>query len=479
MSADKNKNRNAVFILQITDSAVKLMRCFFPDIRKKRHIEFDVESFSENAPDEMIPAAVNRLFKKTGYPAGRLVISLPRNKAAVRYLKVPAQSADEIEKIIALQASRLVPYPQEELITAYQIIGTDRSGFTELNLGIVHKDVFERYFALCKGIARVSLNLVLSSYGLSGLYAYLKPADTGTVMLMDFDGSQIELVIVSNRIMLFSRSIKIERDGAGEWEKALLEEVKRTLDAYTDETNGERPGRIVVAGTGVKQTEAVRLLREKSGFQAEALSFEKELNFSADAAKILSAAPVSAASLAGLALHGVPVSLNLLPRRIKENAARGSRLKRFLRLGLFVCAAFVLAGAGLFKSLDNKERYLRLIEQELKKNEKEASYLADLEYRIGAFGKRLQARPSVLEMLHQLFQAVPAAISITQFAYEEDKGVVLRGQCVEFNSVLELVSALQKAPAYSKSRVKVRFASRKKTAQGEIVDFEIGCMNRE
>jgi hypothetical protein len=84
----------------------------------------------------------------------------------------------------------------------------------------------------------------------------------------------------------------------------------------------------------------------------------------------------------------------------------------------------------------------------------------------------------VLEMLYQLFQAAPAAVSITQFSYEEDKGAVLRGQCVEFNSVLELVSALNKAPAYSKSNVKVRFVFRKKISQGETVDFEIGCVNK-
>jgi Tfp pilus assembly PilM family ATPase len=479
MNIKKDKSKNAVFILQITESAVKLLRCSFADNAKKRNIEVEAESFSENAPDEAITAAVSRLFKNSGYPDNRLVISLPRNKATVRYLKIPAQSPEEIEKIVALQASRLVPYPQEELITAYQVIGTGRDGFTELNLSIVHLNILERHFALCKGIPRMSLDVILSSYGLSGLYAYLRPSDAGTAMLMDFDGSQIELVIARGRSMLFSRSVKIERNGSAEWEKTLLDEVKRTLEAYADETKGRKPEKIVVAGIAGRQAEAARFLKEKSGFPVETLSFEKELNFSAEALKTVSAAQISAASLAGLVLNSIPVSLNLLPRQLKEKAARGTQFKQVLRLVLFVCAALVLAGAGLAKSMDNKERYLRLIEQELKKNEKEASYIADLEYRIGAFEKRLQARPSVLEMLYQLFQAAPASISITQFSYEEDKGAVLRGQCAEFNSVLELVSALNKAPAYSKSTVKVRFASRKKTAQGEIVDFEIGCTNRE
>ncbi|MDD2702657.1 MAG: pilus assembly protein PilM [Candidatus Omnitrophica bacterium] len=477
MNAEKDKIKNAVFTLQITESAVKLLRCSFADNQRKRNIVIAVESFSENAPDELVAGAVDRIFKKAGYRNNRLVISLPRNKATVRYLKIPARSAEEIEKIVALQASRLVPYPQEELVTAYQIIGTDHSGFTELNLSIVHKDILERYFTLCKGITRMSLNVVLSSYGLSGLYFYLKPSGAGTVMLIDFDGSQTELVIVGGKTMLFSRSAKIEKDGAAKWEKTLLDEVKRTLDAYADEIQGGKPEKIVVAGTTGRQAEAVRFLKEKSGFQVEALPFEKELNFSPEAVKTASAEQVSAASLAGLVLKSIPVSLNLLPRPLKEKAVRGIRFRQALRLVLFVCAAIVLAGAGLAKSLDNKGRYLSLIEQELKKNEKEASYLADLEYRMRAFEKRLQARPSVLEMLYQLFQVTPAGVSITQFGYEEDKGVILRGQCAEFNSVLELVSALNKEPAYSKSNVKVRFASRKKTPQGEIVDFEIGCVN--
>ncbi|MFA5363197.1 MAG: pilus assembly protein PilM [Candidatus Omnitrophota bacterium] len=476
MNIKKGRRKNAFFILQATESSVKLMRCSFSDNQKKRNVEIEAESFSESVSDEAVAAAVHRLFKKSGYSDNRLVISLPRNKAAVRYLKIPAQSPEEIEKIVALQASRLVPYPQEELITAYQVIGTGRDGFTELNLSIVHLNILERYFALCKGI---SLNIVLSSYGLSSLYAYLRPADAGTAVLIDFDGSQIELVIVGGGVMLFSRSVKIERDGSAAWEKNLLDEIKRTLDAYADEIKGGKPEKIVVVGTAGRQAEAARFLKEKSGFSVETLSFEKELNFSAEAVKTVSAAQISAASLAGFVLNSIPVSLNLLPRRLREKAAQGTQFKRALRLVLFVCAAFVLAGSGLAKSIDNKQRYFRLIEQELKKNEKDASYLAGLEYRIGVFEKRMQARPSVLEMFYQLFQAAPASISITQFGYEEDKGVVLRGQCVEFNTVLELVSVLNKSPAYSKSNVKVRFVSRKKTAQGEIVDFEIGCVNRE
>jgi len=39
----------------------------------------------------------------------------------------------------------------------------------------------------------------------------------------------------------------------------------------------------------------------------------------------------------------------------------------------------------------------------LKKNEKEASYLSEMESRVRAFEKRLKGKPSVLEMIYQLF----------------------------------------------------------------------------
>jgi hypothetical protein len=248
------------------------------------------------------------------------------------------------------------------------------------------------------------------------------------------------------------------------------------MDACIDETAGRKPEKIIVFGTAGRQAEEFRILKEKAGFPVENLSFEKELNFSAEALK--ASVQTSCAALAGLSLNSIPVSLSLLPQQLKERTARSAQAKQAVRLALFVFASIVLAGAGLFKSLDNKQHYLSLLEQELKKNEKEAAYLADLEYRLRAFEERLQVRPSVLEMLYQLFQVTPASVSITQFSFEEDTGAVLRGQCSDFNSVLELVSLLNKSPAYAKNKVKVRFASRKKTAQGEIVDFEIGCTNR-
>ncbi|MDD4955607.1 MAG: PilN domain-containing protein, partial [Candidatus Omnitrophica bacterium] len=88
-------------------------------------------------------------------------------------------------------------------------------------------------------------------------------------------------------------------------------------------------------------------------------------------------------------------------------------------------------------------------------------------------------RLQVLDALYELYRVAPKDIYLSSFVYENDKQIALRGQTPELNYVLELVSALEKSKVFGNFTSKLRYATKKKTQTGEIIDFEIVCLKKK
>ena len=192
----------------------------------------EVEKLSADITDKELTGKLSRLFKKLGYSQNPVIISLPRSKVATRFIKVPTQIPSEIDKIASLQAPRYLPYSTEELITGYQVLFSDTSGFSQINLIIVHKDVVQRYVRIFQEIKCKGIDIILSSYGLVNLYDFLHPNTSEAVMILDIDYQQVELAIFSRKKLLFSRYFKLDSLQPN-WETTFIDEVSKTQGAYS------------------------------------------------------------------------------------------------------------------------------------------------------------------------------------------------------------------------------------------------------
>jgi len=394
---------------------------------------------------------------------------------AFRYLKVPTQVPREIESIVSLQASRYLPYPANELITGSQVILAGKEGYSGVNIIIVHKDVIERYLKIFKELNIKDFSIVLSSYGLGNLYSYINPQETGPVMIIDIDSYRVELVIVSDKKVSFSRFLKLNRLQAN-WENLFIEEINKTSDAYLKETSLETPHKIIIFGLDKNSQEFAEILNRQMALPVEVLSFSKKINFSESALNSIIDSVHSFASLIGLGLKDTEESLNLLPQEIKEKTRKISRYKERLRIILSISCIIAIWILAMVKNLDNKVRYLERLKIELDKVAKEARPLEEIEKKLGILEIQSARKTSSLDMLYELYQAIPPQISLINFSYEEDSQIVLRGQTQELDAVFGFVSQLEKSAILKNFNVKVRYASKKKTQSGDIVDFEIICL---
>lgn len=469
----KTKDKGTIFVCQITEDSLKVIKCL---LNNRQFIGLEIEAIPPDIDAKILTERLIQVFKKLEYNNNPVVISLPRSKVTCRYLKVPTQIPKEIDKIVSLQASRYLPYPAAELIIGYQVLSNDKEGYSDINLIIVHKDVVSRFIRIFKELKAPKVTIALSSYGLANFYDYIKPEETEVVMIIDINYQQVELAILSHKKLLFSRYCKIDRSVLN-WENLFIGEIDKTRDAYLKEVAKEVPSKTVVIGAGKTYQEFASMLNKQADLPVEVLSYDK-INMPEDLLNRILSSDSSFASLVGLGLKDIDESLNLLPRDIKEKIGMLAQRQEQLRLILLISSIIFILGLGIARHLDNKTRYLNQLKIELNKIAKDARALEEIEKRLRFMERRSEKKLSSLNLLYELHQSIPPQISLINLSYEEDNQVILRGQTPELNSVFVFVSQLGKSPIFRNFNIKVRYATKKKTQAGEVVDFEIVCLKK-
>ncbi len=473
----RRNKKKAVFIVQLTEGALKIVKCLTAKGKSAEFAAIEIVPLSAPADDAKIAEKLTETLRKLKFNLDPVIVSLPRINVTSRYLKVPAQNPAEIERIVSLQAPRYLPYSSEELNTGFQVIRTDKEGYSDVNLIIAHRDVTGRYVNMFRELKPSSVSVFLSSFGLGNLYHYCFDKETSPVILVDINSNQAEVAITQGEKFLFSRSFKLTAANS-DWPNLLGDEVRRTVGLYLKEVSKEEPKKILVYNCGRSFGNLSEILNRQTGLAVEELPYAQKAGLSKQFSDIIAASNTSFASLIGFAAQEVSQYLNLLPVHVKETAKSASQRKNQLRLAASVCGLILIFGLSLWRNFENKSLYLKRLKSELAKISLESKPLEAIEKRFRLLQGRSRDRLSALQALYELHRNTPEKVSITNFIYDGGKELIIRGQAGELDYVFEFVARLQEAEALKKFEVKVKYATKKKTAAGEVVDFEIGCLKK-
>lgn len=473
----KTKDKGTIFVCQITEAVLKVAKAAKDVQHKAMLLGLEVKVLTPNIDDKQLSEKLNQALKKLEYNGNPIIVSLPRAQATCRYLKIPSNDPKEIEKIVNLQAPRYLPYQANELVTGYQLISTDKTGYSDINLVIVHKNLIERYIKIFKELKPAKFSVILSSYGLSNLLSFVKSEEKGTVMLVDIDFNQVELAVAQDKKILFNRVFKLSKTEP-DWENAFINEINKTRDAYLKDVSKEPPAKILIFCENKTSQEFKQVLDKHINLPTDVISYAQKAHFSNDLLKTMADSEYSFASLIGLGIEETQDSLNLLPKALKEETKSFLKRKEKLRIISLAFLTIFIFALGTAKNLDSQNKYLGKLKQELNKIGKEARPLEELDKRIRIIESRLNKRLTSLDIVYELHRLMPNQIFLTNLGYEEDKQVVLRGQTAELDAVFSFVSQLEKSLVFKNFNLKVRYATKKKTQRGEFVDFEILCLKK-
>ena len=160
-------------------------------------------------PDE-IKLALKEILKEWKLQTGAVHLILPAHTVFTKVapLDVPEGAGDQIEAIISFEAQHNIPFPLEEVVWDYVVMGQTATGAVNVVFIAVKLDLLEE---LCRTINSTGLQITAVSTALLSLYdafrhAYPEEAASSTSLVLDI-GSRTSNLVITSPTSFFGRSI--------------------------------------------------------------------------------------------------------------------------------------------------------------------------------------------------------------------------------------------------------------------------------
>ncbi|MCE9587435.1 MAG: pilus assembly protein PilM [Verrucomicrobia bacterium] len=344
-------------------------------------------------PDQ-IRLALKDILKAWKITRSDVVCVLPAHTVFTRVvpLEVPGGSSSQVAAVVGFEAQQNIPFPLEEVVWDYVVMGNTPSGAVNVVFVAIKKDSLE---SICDSVASTGLNItavLVAPLALYDAFLHASPASASeTTLLLDM-GTRTSNMIISAEGSFFSRSIpsgglavtsaiakdihaeldeaeklKIARGsvalGAG-FEQAtdpveaniariarqtLLKtqaDISRSLSYYRSNLGGNEPTLILLTGGMASLPYLAEFFNEKLQKKTSFFNPMEDIGVAESAHSFLESNPNNLGELVGgaLVLTSSPrTKINLLPPSVSK---KRSFAKRFPYLAAAVL--FFLASLGAF-----------------------------------------------------------------------------------------------------------------------------------
>ena len=191
-----------------------------------RQEELIVDPAADATRPAQIEAAVSELRKAMRVAAKeRANVSLPSQSVFARFVKLPGSTPGEVDSIIGFEAQQNVPFPIDEVIWDYQIMGESRDKIWDVALVAIKADQLEEINASVNKGGLRSLVIDLAPMALSNAFRYNYSDLNGCSLLIDIGARTTNLVFIEDK-RVFSRSIPV---GGSTISGAISKEFKREI----------------------------------------------------------------------------------------------------------------------------------------------------------------------------------------------------------------------------------------------------------
>jgi type IV pilus assembly protein PilM len=280
----------------------------------------------------------------------------------VRFVKLPALDAEKIDKIIAFEAQQNVPFPIDQVVWDYQLVGGGMGEQIQVVIVAIKRDLVDEINNAVEETGLRTRILDVASMALYNAFCYNYTDLSGCSLLVDI-GARTTNVLFIEAGRIFSRSLPIgssaitaaiakefgESFAAAETRKTsdafvalggaaesdepdigrlskivrstmtrLHAELMRSITHYRAQQQGDRPSRIFLCGGGAGMPNMREFFHEKFELPVEFFNPLQKVSVSESTPDTTRSAHLLG-ELVGLALRSVavcPMKLNLLPASV-------------------------------------------------------------------------------------------------------------------------------------------------------------------
>lgn len=238
-----------VWGLDIGHCALKALRCEYDSANQVLvatafdYIEHPkILSQPDANPKELIQEAISQFLQRNNVRGDRIVISVPGQNGLVRFFEPPPVDMKKLADIVRFEAKQAIPFPLEEVIWDYQLMGgaNEVDGFLmEAEVGLVAMKRDQVYDALEPyRSADMEINVVqLGPIATYNFVAHSLMTDTLAADIYDADnppesfvvismGTDTTDLVVTNGFRIWQRNMPI---GGNHFTKQLTKELKLTF----------------------------------------------------------------------------------------------------------------------------------------------------------------------------------------------------------------------------------------------------------
>ena len=360
-------------------------------LRNYRLREILADPASEGMRRSQTATALGEMMSELQINDGSVNFAIAGQSVFTRFVKLPSVDAEKVERIISFEAQQNVPFPIEEVVWDYQLVGGGAEEQIQVVLVAIKSDLLDEINESVEATGLRTMVVDVAPMALYNAFRFNYSDLSGCSLLVDLGARTTNLLFIEPG-KIFSRSVPIgggsitaaiakefgEPLSAGEFRKKrdgfvslggayaepsdvdvarvskivrstmtrLHAEVMRSISHYRAQQQGAAPARVLLCGGSASMPYMREFFHEKLQLPIEFFNPVRNVAV-ADSAPVdeITRSAHLLGELVGLALRSVttcPMELNLRPAKV----ARRNELEK--RRPFFVAAAacFILALLG-------------------------------------------------------------------------------------------------------------------------------------
>lgn len=439
-----------------------------------------VEKIVQKTVDKTGPeSALQKALQGLSVKGAGIICVIPGDVATTKNIDVRSANNEEIESIIAIQATRQTPFSKDEILTGYAKLEGIKAASSRVLLVVVKREIVKEKLAFLK---RAGLNVhgvVFAPEAVARFYAKnlnVKKNDPPFVVL-DIGMQDTNVIVENNGAAIFSRNIPVGIEHLSidtEAKVQLINEVKASLDTYTQEAVGGVPSKLLLTSNHMALGGLDADLATALAMKVDIASYTKYVKGEKGVSDSLTKEFMDESALDVIA-SGVVASkcqVELVPQDIKDQRALAEKGKETFKAGILVFLLFVFIGSALFSKVYFKDSFLKnnLIVKYADQT-RDVHELKSMIARSRIVQEYLESRSLPLESVRELYRIIPTEIYLTNVSIDDTGVVSIQGVSDSMSQVFTFVTALEKSDLFE--GVKTKSTTSKKERGKDVAGFEI------
>ena len=431
------------------------------------------KAVSGNALDAVLQAALVGFDTKKS----AVICVVPGDIATTKHLEVPSVDREEIESIIALQASRHTPFNKDEIITGYVKVSSSRANFTNVLLVVVKREAIKEKLAVMRSAGLDTKAVLFVPEGIARFYVKaVNPKKGEKFVLVDVASQNTSFIVVADGVPVMSRNISggienIAADPAVSLQ--IVQEVKVSLDTFEQEA-GSRPSRIILTTDHAALAGMDKALSETAAMPVASMAYGAVVKGVKGIKEQLSQefADESALDVIATGVMASKCGVDLVPQEIRDQRSVAEKGHETMKAAIFVLLLLLFVGGGLLSRVYFKDLFLKQnLVDKYADQKKEVVLLENMVNKVRVLRDYLEARQMPLEAMRELYRIIPEEMYLSSVSMDDAGNVTVQGVSESMSRVFSVVTALEESPLFE--NVKTRSTTAKKERGKDVAAFEI------